>query len=171
MLRTVVRRLSLVSLLATGAARFALTAGTIACAAGSARAAQWEVHTNANDLVAVSAIGTSSVYAASLDGLHRYDTGSGTFEQFFREPGGLLSNAVRAVDVDDSQTIWIGTADAGVSLLTTSRRWIAITDFDGLPSDTVSALAPQAGGLGVEPAGHGQHLVQFVQTARGRLDG
>lgn len=126
--------------------RFALCFLVLGPAA--AHAAQWEVHTNANDLAAVSAIGTS-VWAGSLDGLHRYDSTVGTFERFFREPGGLLSNAVRAVEADDSGTLWIGTADAGVSLLTTAGRWIAITAFDGLPSNSVTALAPQAGGMWV----------------------
>lgn len=128
--------------------------------AGPVAAAAWEVHTNANHLTSVAAIGPY-VWAPSAFGLHRFDPQTGTFVRYFREPAGLVSNSITAVRRDTSGVLWIGTQDHGVSLLDQSGRWSSVTTLDGLPSDAVTALEPYRDGMWI---GTDRGLALFVGT-------
>ena len=118
----------------------------------AARAGAWDVFTNANSLTAVAVL-EPDVWAPSLAGLHRFDPADGTFQRYFREPGGLASNAVTAVARDAAGVTWIGTAGAGLSLLYPSGAWRSLTAFEGLPSDSVTTLEPFDDGVWVGTRG------------------
>ncbi len=89
------------------------------------------------DLIA----GSDTVWCATGEaGLLRYHRGSGTFSALTREPGGLASNHLTALAFDRSGTLWIGTADAGVSRLAPDGTWGLLNGFDGLPSLAINTL-------------------------------
>jgi hypothetical protein len=115
-------------------------------------AGAWDVFTDANSLTSVAAL-DPYVWAPSLSGLHRYDPATGSFQRYFREPEGLASNAVTVVSRDAAGTVWVGTAGNGVSLLYPSGVWQSVTAFEGLPSDSVTALEPFDQGMWVGTRG------------------
>lgn len=74
-------------------------------------------------------------------GLLRCRRSLGTFEAITREPGGLASNAINALEFDRSGQLWAATPNKGASRLSPDgSTWNLVNAFDGLPSDTVYAL-------------------------------
>jgi sugar lactone lactonase YvrE len=117
----------------------------------------------ANDLLAEG----DTVWCATLEaGLLRFSRAAHRFEPIVHEPGGLASNHLTALARDRSRRLWVGTQGAGASVLRADGSgWTLVNTFDGLPSDTVTAIEAAgdtmwigtAGGLafwnGVEIAG------------------
>lgn len=93
---------------------------------------------NCNDLIALD----DTVWIASREaGLVRYLRAEDRFESITREPGGLASNNVTALEFDRSGRLWAGTPGRGVSRLSADgSTWDLVNAFDGLPSDSVNAL-------------------------------
>lgn len=93
---------------------------------------------NCNDLIALP----DTVWIASREaGLVRYLRAEDRFESVTREPGGLASNNVTALEFDRSGRLWAGTPGRGVSRLSADgSTWDLVNAFDGLPSDSVNAL-------------------------------
>lgn len=91
-----------------------------------------------SDMIAL----TDTVWIASHDaGLLLYLRASGGFESLTREPGGLASNDVTALEFDRRGRLWAGTPGMGVSRLSEDgSRWDLVNAFDGLPSDSVNTL-------------------------------
>jgi ligand-binding sensor domain-containing protein len=84
-----------------------------------------------------------TVWCASRDGgLLQFTPSRGSFASFTREPNALASNQLSALAIDRSRRLWVGTSGAGASVLSANRAsWSLVNAFDGLPSDSVSALA------------------------------
>lgn len=93
---------------------------------------------NCNDLLALS----DTVWIASREaGLVRHLRADGSFESITREPGGLASNNVTALEFDRSGRLWAGTPGRGASRLSADgSTWDLVNAFDGLPSDSVNTL-------------------------------
>jgi ligand-binding sensor domain-containing protein len=130
--------------------RIAATA-VLAAAAGligfvpASDAGTWETYNNANALNVVEA-GSAGVWAGSDRGLHRYDPATNTFTRFSKQTNGLASNSIRAIGEDAAGNVWFGTADRGVSVLKAAGGWRTLNTFDGLPTNTVTAIEPSAVG-------------------------
>lgn len=107
---------------------------------GSAAGA-WTTYMRVGDCNDVLAL-RDTVWIASDDaGLMRYVRSTGAFEAVTREPGGLASNTVTALEFDRSGRLWAGTPGRGASRLSASgATWDLVNAFDGLPSDSVNAL-------------------------------
>ncbi len=75
-------------------------------------------------------------------GLLRYTARDSAFVSVTREPHGLAGNHLSAMVRDRSGRLWVGTLGAGVSRLSADgTTWDLVNRFDGLPSDSVTALA------------------------------
>jgi ligand-binding sensor domain-containing protein len=75
-------------------------------------------------------------------GLLRYLPRDSSFEAITREPSGLASNHLSTLLLDRSGRLWVGTLGAGASRLSADgRTWNLVNQFDGLPSDSVTAMA------------------------------
>ncbi len=96
--------------------------------------------TTCNDIIA---LGDTVWMATGEAGLLRYFRGTGTWNAITREPSGLAGNDVRAITFDRSGNLFAAVPGKGVSRLDTDGRWSLLNAFDGLPSDTVLALAAQ----------------------------
>jgi len=106
-----------------------------------AAAGAWTTYLRAkiySDLVARG----DTLWCASLDGgLLRYVSAADRFESIPREPGGLASQALTALEFDRLGRLWVGTRDQGVSRLSADGgRWDLISELDGLPRGEVHAL-------------------------------
>ena len=106
-----------------------------------AAAAKWASYLRAYTYTDLLAAG-DTVWCATLEaGLLRFDPALSAYQTFTREPGGLASNRLTALALDRAGRLWVGTQGAGVSLLAQDRKtWGLINRFDGLPSDTITAL-------------------------------
>ncbi len=81
-------------------------------------------------------------------GLLCYRRSTGTFSSITREPGGLASNRLTALEVDAFGRLWVGTQGAGASVLSADRKtWAVVNSFDGLPTDSVNAFEPDGDSL------------------------
>ena len=91
-----------------------------------------------NDAIA----GPDTVWMASTDaGLWRYRRSTGEFASTFRAPSGLGSNHLTTLARDRSGRLWVGTLDAGVSVLASDgENWTVLNAFDGLPSAKITCL-------------------------------
>ncbi len=119
---------------------FALLLAVVSFPAAAAAGA-WTTYLRAqiySDLVARH----DTIWCASLDGgLLRYVSAADRFESIAREPGGLASQALTAVEFDRAGRLWVGTRDQGVSLLSADgARWDLISELDGLPRGAVHVL-------------------------------
>jgi hypothetical protein len=119
--------------------------------AAPAWAARWDTYNNANNLNSVRAV-SGTVWAASDYGLHRFDPGPARFTRVAKANGALASNAIVEVETDGTGT-WFATRGRGVSVELANGAWRTLTTFDGLPSDTVTALEPASNGCGSARAG------------------
>ena len=108
-------------------------------------AARWDTYNNANRLNSVRAV-SGSVWTASDAGLHRYDSATGRFTRVAKSIGGLAWNSIDEVETDAFGT-WFGTIGRGVSVQLDNGAWRTLSAFDGLPSDTVTALEPAPTGM------------------------
>ncbi|MGH7724692.1 MAG: hypothetical protein ACREOU_04625 [Candidatus Eiseniibacteriota bacterium] len=111
-----------------------------------ASAARWDYYSNANVLNSVSAL-DGLIWCNSDLGLHSFDPATGRFTRITKDPERLASNAVVDADRDAAGNLWFGTKDRGVSVLSPRGTWRTLTAFDGLPSDSVTALEPSAIGM------------------------
>jgi hypothetical protein len=107
----------------------------------TAVAGAWTTYLRARtytDLVARS----DTIWCASLDGgLLRYVSAADRFESIAREPGGLASQALTALEFDRTGRLWVGSRDQGVSRLSADgRHWDLISELDGLPRGAVNVL-------------------------------
>lgn len=113
-----------------------------------ALAARWDTYNNANNLNSVRAT-ASGVWAASSVGLHRYDPATGRFTRYAKAVGELGSNNIVEIELDPQGGTWFGTGGRGVSVLLSNGTWRSLTTFEGLPSDTVTALEYSSSGMWV----------------------
>jgi ligand-binding sensor domain-containing protein len=83
-----------------------------------------------------------TIWCASLEGgLLRYLATPDRFEHITREPGGLASQALTALEFDRSGRLWVGSSDRGVSRMSADgARWDLLSEFDGLPGGEVHVL-------------------------------
>ena len=83
-----------------------------------------------------------TVWCASPEGgLQRFLRAPGRFEDIARQPDGLASQALSALEFDRTGRLWIGTLDQGVSRLSADgKRWDLVSQLDGLPRGAVNAL-------------------------------
>jgi hypothetical protein len=107
----------------------------------TALAGAWTTYLRAkvySDLVAQG----DTIWCASLDGgLLRYLQAADRFESIAREPGGLASQALTALEFDRTGRLWVGSLDRGVSRLgPDGKSWDLISELDGLPGGEVHVL-------------------------------
>lgn len=107
----------------------------------TALAGAWTTYLRAeiySDLVARH----DTIWCASLDGgLLRYLPAVDRFENIAREPGGLASQALTALEFDQAGRLWVGSSDRGVSRLSADgERWDLISELDGLPRGAIRVL-------------------------------
>ena len=81
----------------------------------------------------------------SQGGLLRFDRGSERFDIIRREPGSIASNRLTRIVADGSGRLWVGTNGQGASRRSANGGlWSPVNVLDGLPSDSVTVLEPQA---------------------------
>lgn len=119
----------------------ALLALPVLASAPAARAAgAWETFFKPyswNDLLVVG----DTLWAATGEaGLLRLDLPQGIFSSSTRAPGGLVSNDLSVLARDRSGRLWVGTNGAGLARLDPDGAWGLLNRFDGLRSDTITAL-------------------------------
>jgi ligand-binding sensor domain-containing protein len=119
----------------------------VALSAAPAFAARWDTYNNANRLNSVRAL-SGVVWTASDLGLHRYDPATGKFTRVSKAVGELAWNSIDEVETDATGT-WFGTTGRGASVLLPNGTWRTLSSFDGLPSDSVTALEPSGLGMWV----------------------
>lgn len=107
----------------------------------AALAGAWKTYLRAeiySDLVAQG----DTIWCASLDGgLLRYLPAADRFESIAREPGGLASQALTALEFDRTGRLWVGSLDRGVSRLgSDGTSWDLISELDGLPGGEIHVL-------------------------------
>jgi hypothetical protein len=113
----------------------------VASLPATAVAGAWTTYLRAeiySDLVARG----DTIWCASLDGgLLRYVSAADRFESIPREPDGLASQALTALEFDRSGRLWVGSSDRGASRLSADgQRWDLVSELDGLPRGTVNVL-------------------------------
>lgn len=99
----------------------------------------WTTFLNANEVNDIVAVG-ESVYAATSGGALRLDP-DGSFTQWNREAGGILSDSLQTVDRAQNGEIWFGTARVGISILDpAAERWSSFTSLlQPIPGDRILA--------------------------------
>ena len=107
----------------------------------AAAAGAWTTYLRAQlyrDLVARH----DTIWCASLDGgLLRYLPAVDRFESISREPGGLASQMLTALEFDRPGRLWVGSRDRGVSRLSVDgTSWDLLSELDGLPRGEVHVL-------------------------------
>ncbi|MEZ4651465.1 MAG: hypothetical protein R3E97_22255 [Candidatus Eisenbacteria bacterium] len=109
----------------------------------------WRTYLYANDVRDVVASG-DDVYAATSGGLVRWTTEG--FEQWTREPLGLLSDSLRTAIADGGGNIWVGTERVGISIFTPDTRSFApyTSLLEPIPGDRIRRLRLQTDGEGRE---------------------
>ena len=101
----------------------------------------WTTYQRAQQYTDVLVRGDTVWLASSEAALQRFPRATGAFEVIAREPGGLASHALTALEFDRSGRLWIGTQDAGVSRLTADGTgWDLVSQLDGLPAGPVNVL-------------------------------
>jgi signal transduction histidine kinase/ligand-binding sensor domain-containing protein len=75
-------------------------------------------------------------------GLYRYRDAS---RAWFKKGGGLLSDWIRTLHLDDTGALWIGTAGGGLSRLRDDQL-VSFTTREGLPDNTISQILEDATG-------------------------
>ncbi len=120
------------------------------CLAAAPAAAQgrWETFVRPGDYTALEA-DSASIWLASVEaGLLRFDPATTRFEFFNRLPNQLISNELTALAFDGSGRLWVGTLASGVSVRSADgASWRLVSRLDQLPSDSVTALAPDGDNL------------------------
>ena len=117
-----------------------------------------------SDQVGDLTVWQGQVVAATLGGLVFVSTHERT--KLLASPGGLPSNAVLAVAVGPSGTLWAGTADKGVARLVPGGGFKrTLTSFDGLPSDHVQTLYVHGDSVWVGTSGG---VALFTENAGGQ---
>jgi ligand-binding sensor domain-containing protein len=107
----------------------------------AAAAGGWTTYLRAEQYTGLAARHDTIWCASNEGGLQRFVRSAGTFESFTREPDGLASQALTALEFDRSGRLWIGTRDQGVSRLSADgSRWSLVSRLDGLPEGAVTAL-------------------------------
>lgn len=108
--------------------------------------AAWTVPVPGVDVRAVLALAPGDVWAGTFDnGAWRWD--GSLWQQFYTGNSGLASNRVLALARDAAGRIWLGTADAGVSVYDpAAESWALFDAASVLPSDNVRALAVDLSG-------------------------
>ena len=87
---------------------------------------EWTIYLSPNEVRDVVAVG-NQIYAATSGGALRFAPESG-FVQWNREVGGLASDSLGTVAVDQAGRVWFGTEVAGISQLDpVTGRWSRIT--------------------------------------------
>jgi hypothetical protein len=83
-----------------------------------------------------------TLWCASLDGgLLRYLRATDRFESIPREPNGLASQVITALEFDRSGRLWVGSRDHGVSRLSADgTQWDPVNELDGLPGGAIQVL-------------------------------
>jgi ligand-binding sensor domain-containing protein len=102
---------------------------------------EWATYLNPNipnDLK----VGAETVWLTSgSGGVVLYDYADSTFSTFHRRPGGLSTNNLVRVAEDGAGRLWFAGSISGVDVFNPSTSsWRSLTSFEGLPSDTVTAL-------------------------------
>ncbi len=91
-----------------------------------------------NDILATR---DTVLVASGEAGLLRYLPATGKFESVTRAPNELASNALSVLAYDRTGRLWVGTRGKGVSRWSETRtHWDLVNAFDGVPSDTITAL-------------------------------
>ncbi len=87
---------------------------------------QWQIYLYAND-VRDMAVSGGDIYAATSGGVVRLGD---NFQQWNREPLGVLSDSLSCVDVDRAGNVWFGTEGAGISIFNPEEEtWFPFTSL------------------------------------------
>lgn len=134
---------------------FSLVLLAAATAAAPAHAAgAWTTFLRASNFTDLLAEGDTVWCATGEAGLLRYDRGTQAFTNYFREPGGLASNALSVIARDRTRRLWVGTVGAGVSRLASNgASWDLLNRFDGLPSDSITVLTASGDSMWIGTTG------------------
>lgn len=118
-----------------------LLAAAAAVPAPAAAAGAWTTFQRAEQYTDLYARGDTVWCASAEAALWRFLPATGAFEFAGREPGGLASHALTALEYDRSGRLWIGTEDVGLSRLSADgERWDLVNELDGLPVGAVHVL-------------------------------
>ena len=83
-------------------------------------------------------------------GCSRFDRTSGTFDSYYpdpADPSSISSNTVLCIAQDPGGRLWLGTEGGGLNEYDYAhRRFRHITESDGLPSNVVYGILPDARG-------------------------
>src|SRR5438093_6192147 len=102
-----------------------LTLGWLALAtlpAGPAGAwGAWQTYLRATTFSSLIAEADTVLCATGEAGLLRFTPSRDEFSAYVREPNGLASNRLASLAIDRSRRLWVGTRDAGASVLSADR--------------------------------------------------
>lgn len=116
--------------------------GLAGAAHASAADFEWETFLNPNRHIDLTSYGGKLWMASETGGVTVLDLADSSFTAIHRRPGGLVSNSLVRVLSDGNGRVWFGSSMSGVSVLDVETgSWELLTGFEGLPSDTVTALA------------------------------
>jgi hypothetical protein len=120
----------------------AIALGSALCSAHASATGAWNTYIRTYSYSDLLAEGDTVWCATGEAGLLRFRPSDSSFVTIAREPSGLASNHVSRMVRDRSGRLWVGTLGAGVSRLSADgKTWDLVNRFDGLPSDSVTALA------------------------------
>jgi ligand-binding sensor domain-containing protein len=120
---------------------FFVVAAVTGIAVSASLGGEWESYLHSNK---VSSIWTdeSHVYWGSTGGVVIYDPATGANSKIVKTIDGLRDNRITAVALDSDNGLWIGTGNAGVSVLLGDGSWeFHGTQYLDLPKDEVSDIA------------------------------
>ncbi len=83
---------------------------------------RWEIHVNSNNVTSLW-VEAALVYWGSTAGAVAMDPATGQDAKILKSAGGLRTNSVTAVAVDDEGNLWIGTSGEGVSVHGPDGTW------------------------------------------------
>ncbi len=125
-------------------ARLVIAAGALAALAATSWAAdfEWTTYLNPNRPKDIKISRGKAWLTSASGGVTVFDYADSSFSTIHRRAGGLSSNRLVGIVEDRAGRLWFGCATSGVDVFDpNTSSWRSLTSFEGLPSDTVTALA------------------------------
>ncbi len=111
-------------------------------AASGSQDYEWATHLDPNHPADLTVRDGGVWLVSETGGVIAYDIADSSFSVIHRRPRELVSNSLVRVLADGGGRLWFGSSASGVSVYDPNLSdWNTISTFEGLPSDTVTAIA------------------------------
>jgi len=106
---------------------------------------------SSNQVFSLGEDAEGNIWAGTINGLNRYNAGTGKWTRYFNIPGNessLHSNDVRSFALDKNGVLWIGTNGGGLNRYNKAENnFTHFTMLNGLPNDAIYSIVCDNNGM------------------------